>query len=225
MTEAKIQQIINLLQSAYGTPRWRPDRDPLSELVRTILSQNTSDANSLPAFYRLKEAFPTWNDVAKAGEDEIAAIIKSSGMNKIKARRIKQALAGIVQDHGTLSLDFLDKLPVDEARDWLKQLPGVGDKTAACVLLFALGKPVLPVDTHIYRVSSRLGLLDGGISLSEAHQVLGRLVSGDDVYAFHVLMIEHGRRTCTARRPHCPDCALRMICPGYEKFMGRPASQ
>ncbi len=224
MTETQIRQIIKLLESEYGKPHWRPSHDPLSVLVQTILSQNTSDANSWPAFDRLRSTFRSWEELASADVGDIESAIRTSGLGRIKATRIRQALKEIIQSRGALDLDFLAELPVDEAGEWLKQLPGVGDKTANCVLLFALGRPALPVDTHIFRVAARLGLLPPRATLQEAHKILGKMVSGKDVYDFHVLTIGHGRKTCTAQRPSCPRCALRRICPSYEKFVGHPAT-
>ena len=224
VSRTNVKQIISLLGSEYGSSRWRPSHDPLSVLVRTILSQNTSDANSVPAFDKLMSAFGRWKELVAADVDEIASVIRGSGLGWIKANRIKQALTEIQQKRGKLDLDFLGELPLEQAREWLKGLPGVGDKTANCVLLFALGKPALPVDTHIFRVAKRLGLLAPNATLQDAHRILEGLVSGDNVYDFHVLMIEHGRRTCSAQRPRCSRCALRRLCPSYKKFMGHPAT-
>jgi endonuclease-3 len=220
MGDAKIRQILGLLAAEYGTPEWHPDGRPLSTLVQTILSQNTSDANSGRAFRSLLVAFPTWPDVLEADAPDVAAAIRAGGLADIKAGRIKQTLEMIERERGALDLDFLKDLPTEDAIDWLKRLPGVGDKTAACVLLFSLGRPVLPVDTHIFRVSKRLGLLLDRVSASQAHRQLQELVPRHSVYAFHVLMIEHGRKTCKAQRPRCPLCVLRDMCPSYERFLG-----
>lgn len=221
MGAVNIGQVIRLLTSEYGGRTWQPDHSPLSMLVQTILSQNTSDVNSRRAFASLQASFPRWEDVAAAGADEIAVAIRSGGLGEIKARRIKQALGEIHRKRGRLELDFLNGLPLAEARDWLKQLPGVGTKTANCVFLFSLGRPALPVDTHIFRVAKRLGLIDARASVEQAHGLLERLVPPEQVYQFHVLMIEHGRRVCRAQRPRCPDCVLCRVCPGYEKFTGK----
>ena len=187
-------------------------------LIETILSQNTSDTNSGRAFDSLRSAFPTWEAVSKAPVEHIADSIRVGGLHQIKAKRIKQVLGEIRQKRGRLELDFLDKLPLDEARDWLRQLPGVGDKTANCVLLFAFCKPALPVDTHIFRVSKRLGLIDSRSSVEKAHKILESIVPPGKVYQFHVLMIEHGRRVCKAQRPLCAECVLGDICPSYGMF-------
>ena len=217
--EVNIERIIGLLIGEYGGRKWRPRYDPLSVLVQTVLSQNTSDVNSGRAFESLRTAFGSWEDVAAADVDEIAASIKVGGLGKIKAKRIKQALGEIQRKRGKLELSFLDKLPLAEAREWLKQLPGVGTKTANCVLIFSSGRPALPVDTHIFRVAKRLGLVGPKASIEQAHELLESTVPPEDVYQFHVLMIEHGRRVCQAQRSHCPQCVLRRLCPSYEKFM------
>ena len=219
MPKANIALIIRLLAREFGHPKWHPDGQPLSTLVQTILSQNTSDTNSGRSFRSLMAAFPQWENVAAANPADIAASIQSGGLADIKAKRIKQALEEIMRKRGALELDFLNAMSVGEATGWLKQLPGVGDKTAACVLLFSLGKPALPVDTHILRVSKRLGLIGGRTSAEEAHEVLPELVPPHNTYEFHVLMIEHGRRTCKAQRPVCPKCVLRDVCPSCEGFM------
>ena len=218
MTGENIEQIISLLASAYGWRQWQPNHQPLSTLVQTILSQNTSDVNSGRAFQSLRSSFATWEDVAGAPVEEIADAIRVGGLGEIKARRIKQALEEIRRKRGKLELDFLNDLPLDEARHWLKQLPGVGDKTANCVFLFSLGRPALPVDTHIFRVAKRLGLLEGKSSIEQAHRLLERLVPPEEIYQFHLLMIEHGRKVCKAQRPRCSECILRERCPSFEKF-------
>lgn len=212
MDRPSIEHILDLLISAYGNRHWQPHDSPLNVLVQTILSQNTSDTNSTRAFRSLLDAYPSWEDVASAEAHEIADAIKSGGLGEIKAGRIKLALGEIRQKRGRLELDFLNELPLDEARNWLKQLPGVGTKTANCVFLFSLGRPALPVDTHIFRVAKRLGLIDAKTTVEKAHQRLERLVPPDKVYPFHVLMIEHGRKVCKAPRPRCEGCVLSGRC-------------
>ena len=211
--KGRTRQITHLLESEYDTPEWQPNHTPISVLVQTILSQNTSDTNSGSAFQSLTASFGNWEDVVDADVYTIANIIKHGGLGMIKAQRIKQALKGISGERGRLELDFLNRLAPSDAEKWLLKLPGVGLKTARCVLLFALGIPALPVDTHILRVSKRLGLLDSKASLHEAHYVLAESVSPDDIYKFHVLIIEHGRRICRARRPYCQRCILNNKCP------------
>lgn len=223
--EVNIERILDLLVGGYGGHKWRPRHDPISVLVQTILSQNTSDVNSGRAYKSLRTAFGSWEDVAAADAEAIAVSIRGGGLGKIKAKRIKQALGEIQRQQGRLELNFLDKLPLHEARERLKQLPGVGTKTANCVLLFSSGRPALPVDTHIFRVAKRLGLVGPKVSVEQAHGLLESMVPSDDVYQFHVLMIEHGRRVCQAQRPRCPECLLLKVCPGYEKFMKQSAKR
>ncbi len=210
-----ISQILELLRGEYGLPEWQPGQDPISVLVRTILSQNTSDSNSRRAFEALRSAFDTWEDVARADVDIVAYCVRSGGLGRIKAYRIKQALGEIVRRRGRLELDFLSQITMFEAKDWLQKLPGVGPKTARCVLLFSLGLPALPVDTHILRVTKRLGLIKSKASLYEAHYELGEMVPPADVYRFHILLIEHGRKVCHARCPDCQACILKRICANY----------
>jgi len=209
----KISEIIGLLQKEYGSISWRSRTDPLSELIMTILSQNTSDHNSRRAFDSLLTRFGSWEAVAEGSVEDIAEAIKLGGLAQVKAPRIKQILEQIQAQRGSLDLKFLKKMSVAEAKEWLRSLPGVGPKTAACVLLFSLGKPVLPVDTHIHRVAKRLGLIDSRVSAEKAHEILGGMVLAKDVYRFHILMIEHGRRVCKSQRPRCRECVLLKGCP------------
>jgi endonuclease-3 len=214
-----VEQILKLLSSEYGKRKWRPRQSPMEVLVQTILSQNTSDRNSGRAFEQLVASFGSWEDMANASIGEISHSIKAGGLGEVKAGYIKQALEEIRRRLGGFEMGFLKKLPVDEARDWLRQLPGVGMKTASCVLLFSLGMPALPVDTHVLRVAKRLGLIDFKVSAEKAHKMLEDLVPPRDVYQFHVLLIEHGRKTCKAQRPRCKECVLRGLCPSYEWFV------
>ena len=219
--EINIEPILNLLIGQYGNRHWQPRRSPLSVLVQTILSQNTSDVNSRRAFQSLLASFDTWEGVADADINDIAASIRTGGLGEIKAERIKAALDEIRRKQGRLELDFLSQLPLAKARDWLKRLPGVGSKTACCVLLFSLGIPALPVDTHVLRLAKRLGLIEPRTSAEQAHRLLESLVPAESVYPFHMLMIEHGRRVCQAQRPRCHQCVLQGFCPSYEKFAGK----
>lgn len=209
----RIEEIIRLLKKEHGPRRWRPDRDPLSTLVATVLSQNTSDVNSHRAFDSLVATFGNWEAVAAASTDEIARSIKAGGLAEIKSRRIKLILHEIQESQGRLDLSFLDELDIAEAKAWLRKLSGVGPKTAACVLLFSLGKPALPVDTHVFRVAGRLGLIDSRVSVERAHEILENQVPPEKVYEFHLHMVEHGRKICKAQRPRCQICILRGLCP------------
>ena len=209
----KIEEIIGRLEREYGNRQWHVDDDAMSILVKTILSQNTSDVNSHRAFASLREAFPDWETVLAAPEDEVAQSIKSGGLAVVKAERIKAALQQIQSRNSGLDLDFLKQMPLAEAKAWLKRLPGVGPKTAACVLLFGLGMPALPVDTHVARVTKRLGLINSNISIDAAHEALEGLFPPERRYQLHIQMIEHGRRVCHARRPRCERCVLADLCP------------
>jgi endonuclease-3 len=210
--DGKLMAVHEVLLDEYGHHRWRPRRDPLSELVRTILSQNTSDVNSDRAFARLQERFPSWERVGDGNLQGIVEAIKPGGLAHIKAPRIKAALQSIAEERGQLDLEFLGEMELDEAIAWLESLVGVGPKTAACVLLFSLGRPVLPVDTHVLRVSRRLGLIGPRTSAERAHQLLGQMLPDGAIYDFHVNVVAHGRQVCRAQRPHCDICVLAPRC-------------
>jgi endonuclease-3 len=208
--------IITLLEREYGRVHYHQRLDPVSELVGTILSQNTSDANSHRAFQSLRQIFPTWDVLMNADVLPIADAIRAGGLADIKAGRIKAVLRHIKEERGSLDLTFLRDMPLQEAKAWLRKLPGVGPKTTAIVLCFALGMPAMPVDTHVYRVVKRLGLIGSGVNAERAHDLLEAKVPAKDVYAFHVLLISHGRRTCKSRRPRCGACVLGSICPSRD---------
>ena len=216
MGKNDIERVLCLLTEEYGNREWQLRDDPLSVLVQTILSQNTSDNNSGRAFESLLAVFDSWEGIADADVGEIADSIKTGGLGVVKASYIKRALEEVRLKQGKFDLNFLKQLPLDEARDWLRQLPGVGIKTASCVLLFSLGMPALPVDTHVFRVARRLGLVDSRATVEQAHELLESLVLAKDVYRFHVLLIEHGRKVCKARHPICDRCVLRGWCASYE---------
>lgn len=202
------------LLEEYGNHRWQP-HDPVATLVSTIISQNTNDTNRDRAFERLREWFPTWEQVRDAPEDKVIRAIRSAGLGPTKAPRIQGALRRITEKEGDISLDFLRDMPATEARAWLTELPGVGPKTAAIVLCFALGKPAFPVDTHVHRVSGRLGLIPEGTSREKAHGVLEDIVPENIYYAFHLNLIAHGRTICHSRGPECGRCVLREACNYY----------
>jgi endonuclease-3 len=208
-----INEVIKLLEQEYGFCQWQVDRDPIDALIGTILSQNTSDANSGRAFASLKASFHNWEAVASAPIEDIAWAIKCGGLSQIKAARIKQVLGQIEREQAHITLDFLKSKTITEAENYLMRLPGVGHKTASCVLLFSLGKPSLPVDTHVFRVAKRLGLIDSKVTIEKAPGLLRKQIRPSKVYQFHVHMIEHGRQICRARQPRCDKCVLRRICP------------
>ncbi len=210
----KLERIYQLLIQAYGTPDWCPSGDALGELVGTILSQHTSDVNSGRAYSQLVAAFPNWEAVRDAPVEQVAQAIRVGGLANLKAQRIQEVLRVLTDRlHGApLSLDFLADLPLTEARAYLRSLPGVGPKTAACVLLFALGLPAFPVDTHVHRVCKRLGLIGAKVSADQAHAIFERIVPGEWAFPLHVNLIRHGRRVCHAQRPACERCPLRLEC-------------
>lgn len=213
----KALEIHHRLIHEYGEPQWHPGRDPVSSLVSTIISQNTNDVNRDVAYARLRERFPTWEQVRDAPADELIEAIRPAGLAPTKGPRIQEALRAITRERGEITLDFLTELPSDQAKAWLAQLNGVGPKTAAIVLLFALGMPAFPVDTHIHRVSQRLGLIGPKVSREQAHTIMEKMMPPDTFYAFHLNLIAHGRRICHARRPRCGVCLLLDLCDYYAR--------
>ena len=205
----RFRAILERLREAYGRPVPLEHRAPVDELVLTVLSQNTNDRNRDVAYARLRERFATWDEVREAPVEEVEEAIRPGGLAPTKAVRIQEILRAIGDD----DLGWLADAPLEEGRDYLCSLPGVGRKTAACVLLFSYGRPDVPVDTHVYRVGSRLGLWRPGASFEEAHDEMLRLAAREDPYEAHVALIRHGRRTCTARAPRCRECPLLSLCP------------
>ena len=217
------RSIIDRLSVECGAPAWRPHGDPMSELVLTLLSQNTSDTNSGRAFARLLQRFPDWEAILAAPLAEIEDAIRPGGLAPTKAPRLKAMLAELKARAPGFNLSFLRELPLEEARAWLRTLPAVGPKTAACVLVFALGRPALPVDTHVFRVAGRLGLVPAKLTPEKAQALLESTVPPEDQYALHVLLIRHGRHTCTARAPACRRCPLAAECPSRPLFASDPS--
>jgi endonuclease-3 len=215
--------ILGRLNRSYRRPAHARRGDPLDSLIGTVLSQNTTDANSSRAFEQLKARFSTWEEALRAKSSQIAAAIHSGGLGDIKARRIKRILSEIEQDRGRLDLKFLRGLPGSRARDYLMHLTGVGPKTAACVLLFSLGKPAFPVDTHVLRVSKRLGLLPPKTTMERAHAIYAALLDSgapqgmqwdrSAMLELHLGLVRHGREICHPRRPACDACSLLPLCP------------
>jgi len=220
----RVRTIRDRLRAYYGRPRNDPHGAPLDELVLTILSQNTNDRNRDVAYAQLRSRFGSWKDVAHAPPGEIEEAIRPGGISKVKSRRIQAILRSIEDRNPDLDLSWLADAPRRQALDYLEGLVGVGRKTAACVLLFSYDRPELPVDTHVYRVTSRLGLIRAGASFEEAHETLRALADPEDVYELHVNLIRHGRRLCRPKAPLCEQCPLRRLCPyGRELLAARRA--
>ena len=217
----RTQDVYALLHEQNGERTWSRRAAPMDELIYTVLSQHTSDLNTDRTFADLRAAFPTWREIVDAPTEAVQEAIKHGGLSKIKAPRIQAILREIERQRGEFSIDFLADMPFDEARAWLLSLPGVGEKTAACVLLFSLGLPALPVDTHVHRVSGRLGLIPKKMSADKAHYALESMLDDSQVYQFHVDLIEHGRKVCHARLPTCGGCALSALCPSSLDRRGR----
>lgn len=217
-----VVRLHELLAETYGLPQRDGRADPVGELVSTIISQHTSDVNRDRACANLRATFGSWEAVRDAPVEAITSAIKSAGLSNIKAPRLKAVLQTVTARNGRLDLSPLTSLSLAEAKKELMALPGVGPKTAACVLLFGFGLPAFPVDTHIYRVTRRLGLLPEALSPDQAHGYLEPLVPQERVFAFHILLIRHGRIICQAQRPKCPDCVLLYDCEYGRRALGLP---
>ena len=200
------------LLEAFGEPLWRNPLPAVDELVSTILSQNTNDINRDRAFNSLRAKFSTWEQVRDAKTKDVVAAIKSAGLANQKGPRTQQVLKAITKERGSLDIDFLKELSVEEARAWLTKFKGVGPKTAAIVLLFSLNMPAFPVDTHIYRVTGRVGLRPEKMTVEQAHPHLESLFPPETYYAAHLNIIRLGREVCHARKPECPQCPLIKLC-------------
>jgi endonuclease-3 len=219
---AKAQTIHELLLATYGHPDWRPDYAPMDELILTILSANTSDVNSGRAFGQLKAAYPTWEAVMTAPLAELTEVIRPGGLAPTKAPRIQSALRRILAERGEFDISFLADLPVAEATHWLVQFEGIGHKTASIVLLFCFNKPAFPVDTHVQRVSQRLGIAGPRDDPAKIKAIWESLAPGEVFYALHLNLIRHGREVCLARRPRCAACMLQQHCNWYAQQPGTP---
>ena len=213
--------VYELLIGTYGEPKNLPDYDPLGGLVGTILSQHTSDINSGRAYQQLIDTFPTWEEVRDAPTHEVATAIRSGGLANIKAPRIQDALLTLTEEQqaqgGTKTLaeylyDELVKRTPEEALRYLRRIPGIGPKTAACVLMFHLDQPAFPIDTHVLRTTKRLGLIGSNVSADTAHALFAKVIPPEWVYPLHVNLIRHGRQVCHAQRPDCARCPLYGQC-------------
>lgn len=211
MKPEKVREAIALLKKEYGEHSFRK-ADPLDTLVGTILSQNTSDRNSYAAFFSLKKQFPSWELVMRADVRAIERAIRLGGLARIKARRIKRALREIRRREGRLSLDFLRRMPADDAFEFLRSIEGVGPKTASVLLLFSFDKPIMPLDTHNLRVAKRLGLIPERATSEKAHELMNQLIPDKEKKSMHINLILHGRKICKARKPKCEVCVLRKLC-------------
>jgi len=213
VTPARLPVIIRYLDQEYFRPRFAPRYPPMEELIFTILSQNTTDINSVRALDSLRKKYPSWEDASRAPVLEIADAIRMSGIAGPKSRYIKETLSALLAERGDLKLNFLSRMGDREALDYLTKFPGVGIKTAACVLMFSLGRPVMPVDTHVFRVCKRLDFLPEDATRESAHGILNAIVPEDDRYSFHINLVLHGRKVCKALRPRCGECMIEGLCP------------
>jgi endonuclease-3 len=209
-TRARVARIRARLREIYGVPGAEPHGRPLDELILTVLSQSTNDRNRDVAFLALRERFGSWEAVRDAPVEEVEETIRPGGISKVKSVRIQQILRAIGEP---LSLDWIASAPLAESRDALCELPGVGRKTAACVLLFSFGLREIPVDTHVSRVGTRLGLLRPGAPFEELHDEMLALTPPGAELELHINLLRHGRRTCHARFPECAECGLLRMCP------------
>ncbi len=208
-----MQRILRLLRKAYGRRQWKCWGRGVDVLIDTILSQNTSNANSDAGYRQLRRRFKSWNQVADAPVEEVERHIRVSGLSNQKAPRIQTILRQIKAERGKMDLQFLEQMDEQSAYEYLRKFKGVGPKTANCVLLFAFKHAVFPVDTHIHRIARRLKLIGPKASAEQAHELLKPMIRPADRYEMHVLLIEHGRRTCRAINPRCEECVLLEMCP------------
>ncbi len=209
------------LLAVYGEPSWHTQQPVLDELISTILSQNTNDTNRDRAFNQLKTRFTTWEEVRDASPAEVIAAIRSAGLANQKGPRIQNILRAITQERGSLDVDFLHDFSTDEARDWLSRFTGVGPKTTSIVLLFSLGKAAFPVDTHIHRVTGRIGLRPEKMSREKTHQYLAQIFPPETYASAHLNIIRLGREVCHPRHPECERCVLNTLCDYYQKSQNR----
>ena len=224
MSPARIAQAVQLMTGEYGPFEEERRLPPVNEMVFTILSQHTSDINSSRAYNRLMEQFGTLDMVAEAEVGSIEGAIAPGGLAKIKAPRIKEVLGKVLElNGGSLDLSFLREMPLAEAKVWLRQLPGIGPKSAGIILNFSLGMPAMAIDTHIFRVCQRLRAIDAKTGADKAHDVMEAKVLPEEVFNFHVAFINHGRRVCKAQRPLCAECVVGDMCPSRRKFMATSA--
>jgi endonuclease-3 len=214
-------RIAALLEDAYGYPTWRQHLPPVDELVSTILSQSTSDSNRDMAFDSLRSRFLSWEAVRDAAPEDVIETIRSAGLANQKGPRIQSALSFLTETQGEITLDFLGGMDVDAAKEWLMQIKGIGPKTAAIILLFAFNRPAFPVDTHVHRVTQRLGLIQPKTDAERAHVELEAIIPPAEYYPAHLNIIRHGRQICHARNPRCEACPLTACCDYYQTQKSR----
>ena len=222
MSAARIEQAVELMTQEYGPFPAERRLPPTDETAFTILSQHTSDINSGRAFSRLMDRFGSLDAVASGNIADIKEAIAPGGLAKIKAPRIKEVLERVLElNGGSLDLSFLREMPLAEAKAWLRQLPGIGPKSAGIVLNFSLGMPAMAIDTHIFRVCQRLRAIDPKTNADKAHDVMEAKVPPDEVFNFHIAFINHGRRVCKAQRPLCGECVVGEMCPSRKRLMAK----
>ncbi len=217
LRQAKYIPVSSILSDVYGVLDWSRGQDGMDELISCILSQNTNDANRDRGFQSLKERFATWDDVRRANPEDVIDAIRSAGLANQKGPRIQNALVKIYERVGDYNVDFLNEIPIDEAKAWLTSIKGIGPKTAAIVLCFAYGRPAFPVDTHVHRTSRRIGFIPDKTTADAAHPMMEAIVPPEDYYQFHIHLIQHGRDTCHARNPACEKCPLTAHCDYYQQ--------
>lgn len=215
----KYTRLAHALSQQYGHPTWRQHLPPVDELISTILSQNTSDTNRDRAFDALRARLPTWEAVRDAPVDAVIEAIRPAGLSNQKGPRIQAVLRYLTETQGRITLDHLDGMTVEDAKTWLTAIGGIGPKTAAIILCFAFGRPAFPVDTHVHRVTGRLGLIGKKMTAEQAHIALEAIVPPGDYYAFHLQVIQHGRQVCHARRPQCDRCVLQPDCDYFQSLI------
>ncbi len=212
----KYPEVAKLLEQSYGRRKWRQRGTALDSLIGTILSQNTTDKNSGRAFQQLKDAYPDYDAVLNAPEDELIDVIRIAGLGNQKGPRIQRALQKVYDERGAFDLEFLGEMDADEAREWLTDVKGIGLKTASIVVCFSFGGNAFPVDTHVNRVSQRIGFTPPGTTPDKAHYIMEEIVPPKDYFAFHIQLIQHGRAVCKARKPRCEACPLTHVCDYYQ---------
>ncbi len=217
----KAMAVYAILLKTYGEIPLKPRREPMHELISTMLSHRTTQANEAQAYERMWQHFGSWEAIRDAPVDKLAEAITPATFPEAKAPNIKKALSKIIEERGEPNIDFLRDLPVEEGFSWLTALPGVGIKTASLVLLFCFARPIIPVDTHVHRVSGRLGLIPAKMSAEAAHDALLELLPPDPhvLFNFHIAMLKHGQRICTFNAPKCPKCPLKELCDYYQQVV------